>query len=561
VNEFSISDNSSSISRSRSEQLFDGAVKLTDPSARRQYVERMCAENPLLRQELESLLAAHERAGTFLNCPAAQAAAVSRDAILVPNAVATPKAFMPRTFHDYELLEEIARGGMGVIFKARQLSLNRAVAVKMILAGHLAGENDIRRFRLEAEAAARLAHPNIVSIYEVGAHEGQPYFSMRYVEGRSLHRIVEDGIWKLGDCQAAAQLLAKVARAVHFAHERGIVHRDLKPGNILLDAQGEPHITDFGLARLVASDSSLTISGSVMGTPSFMAPEQAAGRFHRLTPAADLYSLGAVLYYLLTGRPPFFAETPLDILVQVLDREALQPRALNPKVPRELERICLRCLEKAPERRYRSAAALADDLERFLRGEPVDVPLCDTSSRVRQWVRREPALVARLIGLVICAVISQAAYELGRHGDLSQHIKVMTALGLWGVVSFLCYRGLARQRWANFARIAWSGADIGILTAVLQILDALESPLVAFYPALIACSGLWFRVALVRLTAQFCALGYIWLLIVEYSRTGTLQHAHWHFTFLIILALTGFIVAYHVHRLSILGRYCDSRSS
>jgi serine/threonine-protein kinase len=431
----------------------------------------------------------------------------------------------------------------------------------MILAGRLADEKEVKRFRLEAEAAASLAHPNIVSIYEVGEYDGQPYFSMRYVEGRSLHRIVEDGSWKLDDGRAAARLLAKVARAVHFAHERGIVHRDLKPGNILLDAQGEPHITDFGLARLLSSDSTLTLSGSIMGTPSFMAPEQAAGKFHRLTPAADLYSLGAVLYYLLTGRPPFLAETPLDILVQLLDRDALRPRALNPKVSRDLERICLRCLEKSPGRRYASSAALAENLESFLRGEPVEAALEDTGSRVRQWVRREPALVARLLALAICAAASQVAYQLGPPGNIFRHVKVMSALGLWAAASLLCHRALARQRWADFARFAWAGADGVLLTAVLHIVDALESPLVALYPGLIACSGLWLRVSLVRLTTQLCALGYASLLLAEYVRLGFLQHPHWHFIFFVVLALTGFIVAYHVHRLSVLGRFSESRST
>jgi serine/threonine-protein kinase len=553
-------DDRSNIKAPSGEQIFESALEMTDPPRRRQYLDRVCAGNAALRQEVESLLAAHQRAGNFLSAPTAQARDTSTFVLRSGTGMGSSPA-VPRTFRDYELLEEIARGGMGVVFKARQLSLNRPVAVKMILAGSLASENEVRRFRLEAAAAARLAHPNIVGIYEVGEHEGQPYFSMRYVEGRSLHRIVEDGTWKMDNCPGAAQLLAKVARAVHFAHERGIVHRDLKPGNILLDGQGEPHITDFGLARLLASDSSLTLSGVVMGTPSFMAPEQAAGKFHRLTPAADLYSLGAILYYLLTGRPPFIAETPLDILVQVLDRDALQPRTLNPKVPRDLERICLRCLEKAPERRYASAAALADDLERFLRGEPVEVGLADTNWRLRHWVRREPALVARLLALVLCAAVSQIAYQIGPPTNAFRHLKVMSVLGLWAVTCALCDLAMKRQPWMNVARFVWAGTDVIFLTAVLQILGALESPLVALYPGLIACSGLWFRVALVRLTTQLCALGYIWLLIVEYARLGFLPHPHWHFVFLMILALTGLIVAYHVHRLSILGRFCESRSS
>jgi serine/threonine-protein kinase len=298
-----------------------------------------------------------------------------------------------------------------------------------------------------------------------------------------------------------------------------------------------------------------------MGTPSFMAPEQAAGKFHKLTPAADLYSLGAVLYYLLTGCPPFLAETPLDILVQVLDSEALRPRSINQKVPRELERICLRCLEKSPERRYPSAAALAADLESFQRGEPIEVPLEGTSLRFRQWARREPALVARLIGLAGCAGISVVAYQLGLQSDPNRYLRIICTLGMWAVVCLICQRALARRGWGNFARFACAGADVAFLTAVLHIDDALESPLVALYLALIAGSGLWFRVPLVRFTAQLSALGYAWLLGVEYERSGSLEHPHWHLIFLTVLALTGFVVAYYVHRVSVLGNFSETRSS
>jgi serine/threonine-protein kinase len=570
---------------SRAQLLFATAVAFADSAARNAYLKRECGQDWELRGEVESLLRAHEQAGAFLQLSPSNmlaAAAGAREANVIPakkqadRVPESPKcddqvecselysrdnqsSFLSRSFGDYELLQEIARGGMGVVYRARQLTLNRVVAVKMILAGRLAGQPIVKRFRHEAEAAASLVHPNIVSIYEVGEWEGQAYFSMRYVDGRSLHRIIEDGAWKLDDGRTAARLIAKVARALHFAHERGIVHRDLKPGNILVDRQGEPHITDFGLAKLVSCESALTLSGSVIGTPSFMAPEQAAGKFHKLTPAADLYSLGAVLYYLLTGRPPFLAETPLDILVQVLESDALRPRSINPKVSRELERICLRCLEKSPERRYPSAAALASDLESLLRGEPLQVPLEETKLRFRQWARREPALVARLIGLAACGAISEGTYQLGLQTDLSRHLKVIVTLCLWAVVCLICQRALGRPSCANFARFAWAGADVGFLTALLHIDDALESPLVAVYLALIAGSGLWFRVHLVRFTTQLCCLGYLWLLAVEHARLGSLLHPHWHLIFLAVLALTGFVVAYHVHRVSVLGHFCEGR--
>jgi serine/threonine-protein kinase len=310
-----------------------------------------------------------------------------------------------RYFGDYELLKVLGRGGMGVVYKARQLSLNRPVALKMLQAGTLASEDDLRRFQNEAEAVAQLDHPHIVPILEVGRYEEQRYFTMKLIGGPSLDRKLAE---YSADPKGAARLVQMVAEAVHHAHQRGILHRDLKPGNILLDERGEPHVTDFGLAKRVQGDSELTQSGAILGTPAYMAPEQASGKRGMVTTVTDVYGLGAILYALLTCRAPFGGDSPVETLEQVRERTPEPPSKRNPRVPRDLAIIALKCLEKDPARRYASAEALADDLRRYLDGESILARPVGLTTRAWMWCKRNPAL-ARL-GLALMLVTPIAAF-------------------------------------------------------------------------------------------------------------------------------------------------------
>lgn len=372
---------------SRDDRLAEVLADLLEQHQRGQEadIDVMAGRHPDLALELRELWAA------------AQVAELGRRASQSVLTIDEPRApviegpaSLPRSFGDYELREELGRGGMGVVYKAWQKSLNRTVALKMILRGDLASSADLARFQAEAESAARLEHPNIVPVYEVGSCDGRAYFSMKLVEGRTLAALVAEGPLPPRE---AARLVAAIARAVHHAHRQGILHRDLKPSNILLQSpeigarHAEPEtggslraprstsrvplVSDFGLAKRVEGGASLTRSGAIVGTPSYMAPEQAAGSRGSLGPASDVYSLGSILYELLTGRPPFQAASMVDTIMLVLDQEPVSPRRLNPGVPRELEIICLKCLEKPADLRYPTADRLADDLEAFLHGERI----------------------------------------------------------------------------------------------------------------------------------------------------------------------------------------------
>jgi serine/threonine-protein kinase len=350
-------------------------------------VEQAVRRHPALADDLRSLWAtawiAEEMARADASTGLVGDARASAEAAELPGA----SGDLVR-FGDFELLEELGRGGMGVVSRAREVARGRVVAVKRLLRGPDSSPQDVERFRAEAQAASRLAHPHIVPVFQVGECDDQPYFTMQYVEGTTLGRKLADGPMSAAD---AARLLIPVCRAIQYAHDIGVLHRDLKPSNILIDLRGNPYVSDFGLAKRVDVDPALTPSGALVGTPSYMAPEQAgspsAGGRLAVGPTSDVYSLGAILYHMLTGRPPFQAATAAETILLALEHDPIAPRALNPRVNPDIEMIALKCLQKSPRLRYPSAAGLADDLEAFLRGDPVSAR--STSLR---------ALAARLLG-------------------------------------------------------------------------------------------------------------------------------------------------------------------
>ena len=477
------------------EQLALLLAALTDRAQRGERVEleSVCREHPQFAAELRELW------GAVLVAEAAGSASVAQTLGSAPPDSSVSMLPLPCRFGDYELLQELGRGGMGVVFRAEQISLHREVAVKMILRGQLASQADHDRFRSEAEAAARLDHPGIVPVYEVGEVDGRPYFSMKYIEGQTLAERLALGPLPPRE---AARILLDVARAIHFAHERGVLHRDLKPSNILIDREGRAHVTDFGLAKQIGELASLTKTGAVLGTPAYMAPEQAAGARGQVGRASDVYSLGVILYHMLTGRPPFQAASPVDMVLMVLEQDPVPPRLLNPKADRDLEMISLRCLQKPTDLRYPTAGALADDLEAYLHDERISARSGQFMQVVTWWLREtHHATVLENWGLlwmwhslallVVCS-LTNGLYLAGIKDRLAYFLLWTAGLGTWAAVFWALRRRMGPVTFVE-RQIAhlWASSMIGI--AMLFPLEWwLELPVLTLSPVLGIINGMVF---------------------------------------------------------------------
>jgi predicted Ser/Thr protein kinase len=459
---------------------------------------------------------------------------------------------LPARFGDYELRQELGRGGMGVVYRAQQMSLGREVAVKMILRGQFASQADRERFEAEAQAAARLDHPGIVPVYEVGEIDGRPYFSMKHVRGTTLAQRLTEG--PLAPREAAI-MLAKVARAIHFAHMRGVLHRDLKPSNILLDEQGEPHVTDFGLAKQTAATEPLTKTGAVLGTPAYMSPEQAAGQRGQVGPRSDVYSLGVILYHMLTGRPPFQAASPGEMVLLVLEQDPVPPRMLNPKADRDLEMICLRCLQKPPDLRYASAAGLADDLEAYLKDESISAR-SGRFAQILAGMMRETHHAAVLenwgllwmwhsLALLVACFATNILDLLGDEDRLHYFLLWTAGLGAWAAVFWFLRRRMGPVTFVE-RQIAhlWAGSMIAI--ALLFPLEAwLGLPALKLSPVLGIVTGVVFLAKAGILSGEF----YIWAVALFVTAGLMAIFPHYaHFIFGVVSAASFFFPGLKYYR-------------
>ena len=489
----------------REERLALLLTELTDRVQRGEHVELedQCRQHGEFAAELRELWGA---------VMIAQAAGSGSIAETIPAQTDFPSGTLtlPARFGDYELVQELGRGGMGVVYRAKQLSLGREVALKMVLRGNLASKADLERFQAEAQAAAKLDHPAIVPVYEVGQLDGRPYFTMKHIAGTTLAQRLTPGPLP---AKEAATILAAVARGIHFAHTRGVLHRDIKPSNILLDENGWPHITDFGLAKQVSDPHSITKTGAVLGTPAYMSPEQAVGNRGQVGPASDVYSLGVVLYHMLTGRPPFQAASPVDTVLMVLEQDPVPPRMLNPKADADLEMIALRCLQKPMDLRYASAAALAADLEAYLNNESISARSGRFTQIIALWLREtHHASVLENWGLLwmwhslvlfVACLATNALFWFKDENRLHYFLLWTAGLGTWALVFWALRRRMGPVTFVE-RQIAhvWAGS-MACVALLFPLEYWLNLPVLKLSPVLGLVNGMAFLVKAGMLSGQF----------------------------------------------------------
>lgn len=531
--------------------------RLTDSSpAARPSLEELLVESPHLANELRELW------GTVMVVEALAQKSYA-DATASDSPPAIPEATPPPRLGDFELLEEIGRGGMGVVYRARQLSLDREVALKLMLHGSQASSADRTRFQAEVSAAAQLEHPNIVPIYEVGSDQGWQYFGMKLIEGQTLSQRIAAGSMAERE---AVELTRDLARAVQYAHDQGVIHRDLKPANILIDASGDPHLSDFGLAKRVSAGASLTQTGAILGTPSYMAPEQASGGRGEVGPLSDVYSLGAMLYAMLTSQPPYQGASPVDTLLMVLEQDLMPPRMLNRRVSSDLEMIVLRCLQKPSELRYNSAAELADDLEAYLNGESIlarSGRLADVVARVFRETHHATVLENwgvlwmwhAAVLLVLCCATNWMYLQQESWPTMSSHWPYVTlwggGLAVWAPI-FWAVRHRAGPVTAVERQIAHAWGSSIVAVVMLFVVEALLGmPVLTLSPVLGLISGMVFVVKAGILAGIFYVhAGALFSVSVAMA---ILQRAGWPYgltLFGIVSAATFFVPGWKYYRQS-----------
>lgn len=470
-------------------------------------IEKVCREHAEFASDLRPLLAT-----MFVADVASQKRSSSLLATTAAPRLPSPISLLslPCQFGEYTLVEELGRGGMGVVYRADQPALQREVAIKMILRGPMASSGERDRFRAEAEANAKLEHPGIVPVYEVGEADGRPYFSMKLIRGETLAYFLSNGPFSPRE---GARILASVARAIHFAHERGILHRDLKPSNILIDESGQPHVTDFGLAKQWDDPESLTRTGAILGTPAYMAPEQAAGIRGAIGPASDVYSLGVILYHMLTGRPPFQAASPVDLVLMVREQDPVPPRLLNPKANRDLEMIAMRCLQKPTDLRYSSAEALASDLEAYLKDESIAARSGRFSQVIAGWLRETHHAVVlenwgllwmwHSLALLVLCLLTNALALMETQSRWQYFLLWTTGLGAWAWVFWALRRRMGPVTFVE-RQIAhcWAASLIG--TSMLFPIEAiLDLPVLTLSPVVAIIAAMVFVVKAGILSGEF----------------------------------------------------------